>query len=79
MIITVQPTSKPILAKNVLYPDITLTYSSITSFANAVKGDRATIRKYLNTTKSDSKSLYRKQGKLILVGPYLEGGLAFIV
>lgn len=67
MIITVQPTSKPILAKKVLYPHLTLTYSSITSFANAVKGDRATIRKYLNTTKSDSKSLYRKQWKLTYI------------
>lgn len=58
---TVQPNSKSILAENVLYPELTKKYSSLTSFAKEIKGDRATIRKHLN---SESILLYRKQWKL---------------
>ena len=57
----VQPNSKPILAENLLYPELTKKYSSIHSFAKEMKGDRITIRKYLN---SESNLLYRKQWKL---------------
>lgn len=60
---TVQPNSKSILAENVLYPELTKKYSSLNSFAKEIKGDRATIRKYL-TSSSNNKLLYRKQWKL---------------
>jgi len=55
---TVQPNSKAIIAVNTLYPELTKKYDSLNSFANDIKGDRSTIRKYLN---NDTKLLYRKQ------------------
>jgi hypothetical protein len=58
----IQPKSKPILAQNVLQPHLTKEYSSLNSFALAVKGDRETIRQYLNGQRSGQ--LYRKQWKL---------------
>lgn len=60
---TVQPASKSILAENVLYPPEALTkkYDSLNSLAKDIKGDRATIRKYLT---NESNLLYRKQWKL---------------
>lgn len=60
---SVQPNSKSILAENVLYPEQTKKYSSINSFVKEIKGDRATILKYLNSS-SDYKIFYRKQWKL---------------
>lgn len=57
---TVQPNSKSILAENVLYPELTKKYSSITSFAKEIKGDRAIIRKHLTSSPND-KLVYRKQ------------------
>lgn len=63
---TVQPNSKPVLAENVLYPELTKKYENLTSFAKETKGDRATIRKYLNSG-SGSNLLYRKQWKLSYV------------
>jgi len=59
----IQPKSRSILAENVLHPDLTKKYSSLNSFAMAVKGDRVTIRQYLNGQRSGQ--LYRKQWKLI--------------
>jgi len=59
----IQPKSKPILAENVLHPELTKEYPSLNSFAIAVKGDRETIRQYLNG--QGSGQLYRKQWKLI--------------
>jgi len=59
----IQPKSKPILAENVLHSDLTKEYPSLNSFAIAVKGDRETIRQYLNGQRSGQ--LYRKQWKLI--------------
>lgn len=55
-----QPHSKSILAENLLYPEQTKKYSSLNSFVKEIKGDPATIRKYLNSP-SDYKLLYRKQ------------------
>lgn len=52
-----KPQSKQILAQNSLNPTLTKTYSSIKAFAAAVKGDRGTIRSYLNKP----GFLYRKQ------------------
>lgn len=59
----IQPKSKAILAENVLHPDLTKEYPSLNSFAMTVKGDRETIRQYLNGQRSGQ--LYRKQWKLI--------------
>lgn len=64
---TVQPNSKSILAENVLYPELSKKYDSLHSFAKDIKGDRATIRKYLN---SKSNLLYRKQWKLNYIKLY---------
>ena len=58
---TVQPASKSIIAENVLYPELTNKYDSLNSLAKDIKGDRATIRKYLS---NESNVLYRKQWKL---------------
>jgi hypothetical protein len=59
----IQPKSRPILAQNELQPHLTKEYPSLNSFALAVKGDRETIRQYLNGQRSGQ--LYRKQWKLI--------------
>jgi hypothetical protein len=58
----IQPKSKPILAQNIVQPHLTKEYPSLNSFALAVKGDRETIRQYLNGQRSEQ--LYRKQWKL---------------
>ena len=39
---------KPIYAENIKDPALSNTFVSLTAFANKVKGDRATIRSYLN-------------------------------
>lgn len=56
-----RPTSRGLLAENVLHPHLSATYSGISEFSRATKGDRATIRKYLNGAKP---ALYRNQWKL---------------
>lgn len=53
----IQPRSKQILAENVSKPSLTKVYSSITSFSKDVKGDKQTIRKYINS----DNTLYRNQ------------------
>jgi len=60
---TIQKNSKKIYAENIKQPELSRIYSSINNFAKAVKGDRGTIRLYLNNTKKEG-SLYRKQWKL---------------
>jgi GIY-YIG catalytic domain/NUMOD1 domain len=60
---SIQKNSKKIYAENIKQPELSRMYSSINSFAKAVKGDRCTIRLYLNNTKKEG-SLYRKQWKL---------------
>lgn len=59
----VQPKSKQILAENFNNPSLTKVYSSINSFAKAVKGDRGTIRQYIN----NKDKLYRKQWQLTTI------------
>lgn len=60
---TIQKNSKKIYAENIKQPELSRIYSSINNFAKGVKGDRGTIRLYLNNTKKEG-SLYRKQWKL---------------
>lgn len=52
--------SKKIYAENIKFPELSKTYISINSFAKAVKGDRTTIRLYLNGEKKEG-NYYRKQ------------------
>ncbi len=61
---SVQPLSKAIFAENVLNPDLSKEYSSIHSLAKGLKGDRATIRDYIDGKRGDR--LYRKQWKFIV-------------
>jgi GIY-YIG catalytic domain/NUMOD1 domain len=56
----IQIRSKKIYAENIKQPNLSKIFNSINSFAKAVKGDRGTIRSYLNNTKKKD-SLYRKQ------------------
>jgi len=60
----IQPLSKTIYAKNVLKPNLSKEYSSIHSLAKSLKGDRTTIRDYINGKRGDK--LYRKQWKFIV-------------
>ena len=62
----IQIRSKKIYAENIKQPNLSKIFNSINSFAKAVKGDRGTIRSYLNDTKKKD-SLYRKQWKLTIV------------
>lgn len=62
----IQIRSKKIYAENIKQPNLSKIFNSINSFAKAVKGDRGTIRSYLNDTKKKD-SLYRKQWKLTVV------------
>lgn len=55
-----QSRAKPLLAENVVHPNLTKIYDGISSFARAVDGDRSTIRDYLNG-KQPKGALYRKQ------------------
>jgi|SRR5436190_16952864 len=57
---SIQKNSKKIYAENIKYPKISRIFNSINSFAKAVKGDRSTIRLYINGIKKEG-SLYRKQ------------------
>lgn len=60
---SIQKNSKIIYAENVKFPELSKTFNSINNFVNAVKGDRSTIRLYINGKKKEG-SLYRKQWKL---------------
>jgi GIY-YIG catalytic domain/NUMOD1 domain len=62
----IQIRSKKIYAENIKQPNLSKIFNSINSFAKAVKGNRGTIRSYLNDTKKKD-SLYRKQWKLTIV------------
>ena len=55
-----QPASKAILAENVHKPNLNRTFSSIGELARYLKGDRGTIRNYIN---GKSTGLYRSQWK----------------
>lgn len=59
---TSHPSSKRILAENIIHPELTKEYKSLTSLAKDLKGDRTTIREYLNDTKP---GLFRKQWRFI--------------
>jgi hypothetical protein len=52
------PAAKTILAENIKYPNLKGEYSSINELAKALKGDRSTLRKYVNGTRTN---LYRGQ------------------
>lgn len=56
---SIQSKSVKIFAKNVINPKLSKEYNSINSFVKAVKGDRQTIRLYLE--ESHKNKLYRKQ------------------
>ena len=58
--IPTQPKSKVVLAENILHPELTKTFTSIGELSRHLKGDRGTIRLYLN---KKSKGLYRNQWK----------------
>jgi hypothetical protein len=53
----IQIKSKKIYAENIKQPSLSKVYNSIGSFAKAIKGDRATIRSYIN----NKNDLYRKE------------------
>jgi hypothetical protein len=55
---TPHPSSKRILAENIINPELTKEYKSLTSLAKDLKGDRTTIRAYL---KGNKLGLFRKQ------------------
>ena len=59
-----QPESKAVLAENMLNPKLTRTFLSIGELSRHLKGDKGTIRKYLE---GKSKGLYRKQWKLSFI------------
>jgi len=59
-----QPSSKSVKAENVINPDLTRIYSSIGEASRQLKGDRGTIRKYIE---GKSSGLYRKQWKFTLI------------
>lgn len=61
-----QPKSKSILAENVIKPELNSSFSSIGELARHLKGDRGTIRNYIN---NKSKGLYRNQWKFTTPTP----------
>jgi len=63
---SIQKNSKKLLATNVKEPGLTKIYNSIGSFAAAVKGDRSTIRTYINGSRP-AGSLYRRQWLLTIL------------
>ena len=56
----IQIKSKKIYAENIKQPSLSKVFNSINSFAKAVKGDRGTIRTYINDSKKKD-NLYRRQ------------------
>ena len=63
--IPIQSVAKPLYAENVKQPHLSKEYSGISAFAKAIKGDRSTIREYVNGKKGNT--LYRKQWKLTFI------------
>ena len=59
---SIQSTSKKLYVENITNPSLNREFDSIAQFANYVKGDRGTIRLYINQTK-----LYRGKWKITLV------------
>lgn len=59
-----QPNSKIIYVENKCNPSLNKQFNSISEFAKNVKGDRSTIRDYVNGKKT---GLYRKQWKITLI------------
>jgi len=59
-----QPASKMVLAENVNHPELTKTFTSIGELSRHLKGDRGTIRSYLD---GRSTGLYRNQWKFSLI------------
>jgi len=59
-----QPNSKIIYVENINNPLLNKEFNSISEFAKSVKGDRSTIRDYVNGIKT---GLYRKQWKITLI------------
>jgi hypothetical protein len=59
---SVQFTSKKISVENITEPNLNKEFNSISEFANFVKGDRGTIRSYINQPK-----LYRGKWKITLI------------
>lgn len=60
----IQPASKMVLAENVNHPELTKTFTSIGELAKHLKGDRRTIRSYVD---GRTQGLYRKQWKFTLI------------
>ena len=56
----IQPKSKSIIAENMKNPSLSKIYPSINAFAKAIKGDKGTIRRYVN----EQQKLYRNQWRL---------------
>jgi hypothetical protein len=59
-----QPASKKILAENIHNPKLNHTFSSIGELTKYLKGDKSTIRNYIE---KKSTGLYRKQWKFTLI------------
>ena len=59
---SIQSTSKRLYVENITNPSLNREFDSISQFANYVKGDRGTIRSYINQTK-----LYRGKWKITLI------------
>ncbi len=59
---SIQFTSKKLYVENITNPSLNREFDSISQFSKYVKGDRATIRSYINQTK-----LYRGKWKITLI------------
>lgn len=59
-----QPASKIILAENILHSELNKTFQSLGELSRHLKGDRGTIRSYLN---GKSNGLYRNQWKFTII------------
>ena len=59
-----QPARKKILAENVINPKLSKTFTSISELSRHLKGDRGTIRNYIN---GKSSGLYRNQWKFFFL------------
>jgi hypothetical protein len=64
LIKSIQFNSKPIYVENIDNPILNKKFDSISDFARSVKGDRSTIRNYINGKK---KGLYRGKWKIQLL------------
>jgi hypothetical protein len=59
-----QPASKSVKAENVIKPELTRTFTSIGEASRYLKGDKGTIRKYIE---GKSIGLYRNQWKFTII------------